>query len=139
MLQRRTPLFFSALACALSIAVAVPASATGELGPEEPPVESDAALHSSDLGESALGETARIAPSGGGTAYFTVNERTHPVAPGLELKSFDRYDARGWIRVDALIAQMATPGLRLDYAAPGKVSSGTPARLSVWGWIGSAG
>ena len=121
MLQRRTPLFFSALACVLSIAVAVPASATGELGTDEPPVESDAGLHSSDLRESAL-----IAPSGGGTAYFTVNERSHPVAPGLELTSFDRYDARGWIRVDALIAEMATPGLRLDYASPGKVSSTAP-------------
>jgi len=121
MLQRRAPLFFSALACVLSVAVAVPASATGELGADEPPVESDAGLHSSDLQEAA-----RIAPSGGGTAYFTVNEQSHPVAPGLELKSFDRYDARGWIRVDALIAKMATPGLRLDYAAPGKVSSTGP-------------
>lgn len=121
MLARRAPLFLSAVACVLSIAVAVPASATGEFGPDEPPVESDAGLHSSDLQESA-----RIAPSGGGTAYFTVNERSHRVAPGLELKSFDRYDARGWIRVDALVARMATPGLRLDYASPGKVSSTAP-------------
>lgn len=102
----------------------LPASATdgsgGDAAPEQP-VEADAGRHSSNLREAAT-----TAPPAGTGAYFTVDEHTRPVAPGLDLTSFDRYDARGWIRVDALTADLSTPGLTLDYASPGKVSSTAP-------------
>lgn len=129
MLRRRTRWSFSALAPLLSVALAVPASATDQLTEDPAPapaLESEAGRHSSNLRESAL-----TAPAAGSAAYFTVDERTRPVAPGLDLTSFDRYDARGWIRVDALTADLSTPGLRLDYASPGKVSSTAPLTSSL--------
>ena len=126
MLQRRTPLLFM-LAFVLSIALTAPAAATdGQDQPPAPTLESEAGRHSSSLRESAL-----TAPAAGTAGYFTVDERTRPVAPGLTLTSFDRYDARGWIRVDALTAELSTPGLRLDYVSPGKVSQTAPLSSSL--------
>jgi hypothetical protein len=116
-------MLLSALACALSVSVALPAVATETGGVDQPalPLEEDADQHSSDLREPTI-----VPRAGQSAAYFTVDERTYPVAPGLDHTSFDRYDARGWIRVDALTARLATPGLRLDYASSGKVSSPAP-------------
>jgi len=141
MLRRRTPHLLSTLACLLSFSVAVPAAATEEPAgdpagsstgtestestetptPSPAPLESTDTQHSSDPTEPVF--TAR---TGGGSAYFNVNQRTVPVAPGLEHTRFDRYDVRGWIRVNALTADLSTPGLRLDYAAAGRVSSPGP-------------
>lgn len=140
MLHRRTALLWSTLACTLSLSLAVPAVAANtapdpagtssepsgsegagtDQGPR--PVESEEVEHSSDVTEPVL--TARR--STGTTAYFTVDERSRPVAPGLDHLRFDRYDVRGWVRVNALTAELSTPGLRLDYAAPGKVSAPGP-------------
>ncbi|HEU4514930.1 MAG TPA: phosphodiester glycosidase family protein [Nocardioidaceae bacterium] len=151
MLRPRTSYLWSAVACALSVSVAVPAVATDtapgtasgatststtapseepaqETGPQ--PAEGGVVEHSSDLTDPAPTEpvlTARVA--GASTGYFNTNQRTLPVAPGLDHIRFDRYDVRGWVRVNALTAQLGTPGLKLDYTAPGKVSS--PAPLSV--------
>ena len=128
MLHRHTRFRLSALAALLSVTIALPAGATEGLAadgdPEHPeaPLESNVVEHSSDTMEPLL--SARAA--GGSTAFFKMNERTRPVAPGLEHTRFDRYDARGWIRVNALTADLSTPGLRLDYAAAGKVSSPGP-------------
>jgi hypothetical protein len=44
----------------------------------------------------------------------------------LDHTLFDRYDARGWVRVNVLTADLSTPGLKLDYASPGKVSHTAP-------------
>jgi hypothetical protein len=151
MLRRPISLLWSALACGLSISVAVPAVATdtapgeptapnaadgsgsttgpGETGPAgttdrtgPAPDEAGASQHSSDRTESFL--TARR--STGGTGWFTVGEHSVPVAPGLDHTRFDRYDARGWVRVNALTAELSTPGLKIDYTAPGKVSGPGP-------------
>ena len=128
MLHRHTRFSLSAVAALLSVTIALPAGASeGLLGdgePEQPPapLESNVVEHSSDTMEPLL--SARAA--GGSTAFFKMNERTRPVAPGLEHTRFDRYDARGWIRVNALTAELSTPGLRLDYTAAGKVSSPGP-------------
>jgi hypothetical protein len=136
MLRPRTRLLWSAVACLLSVSMALPAVATGSsedlpsdpaaadggTGPGRAPLESDVAEHSSDVSEPVF--TARKA--GGSTAFFNVNQRTRPVAPGLEHTRYDRYDLRGWVRVNALTADLSTPGLRLDYAAAGKVSAPGP-------------
>lgn len=146
MLHRRTSLLWSALACVLSVSVAVPAVATDVATPApeaatsdgtegtdntgDPdvtgprPVEADGVEHSSDETEPVL--TARRAT--GLPGFFNVDERTLPVAPGLEHTRYDRYDGRGWVRVNALTADLSVPGLRLDYSSPGKVS--TPGPLS---------
>lgn len=154
MLHRRTSLLWSALACVLSVSVAVPAVATDVVAPEtsdtdtsdtdtsdtttsdtepgaEPevgprPVE-DGVEHSSDETEPFL--TARRA--GSLPAFFNVDERTLPVAPGLEHTRYDRYDGRGWVRVHALTADLSVPGLRLDYTAPGRVSAPGPLSSAV--------
>jgi hypothetical protein len=122
-MPRRTPKLLSVLACVLLVSVSVPATATETGSGDEPtlPLEESAARHSSDLREPTI-----VPRTGQSAAHFTVDERTYPVAPGLDHTSFDRYDARGWIRVDALTARLATPGLKLDYASPGKVSSPAP-------------
>ncbi|HEY0774080.1 MAG TPA: phosphodiester glycosidase family protein, partial [Nocardioidaceae bacterium] len=166
---RRTSYLWSALACVVSVSVAVPAVATGttpgstpdstststtapsgeqageqagdpaadpsgepagETGPK--PDEVGTVEHSSDLTDLVPTEpvlTARVV--GGTTGYFNLNERTRPVAPGLDHTRFDRYDVRGWVRVNALTAQLGTPGLKLDYAAPGKVSSPGPLSVAI--------
>ena len=131
--HRRTRFGLSALALLLSVPVALPASAAGEqappAGPDQPrpPLESSVVRHSSDITEPVL--TARS--TGGVTDYFNVDEHTRPVAPGLEHTRFDRYDVRGWIRVNTLTADLSTPGLRLDYTAPGKVSAPGPISTAI--------
>ncbi|XVV01952.1 phosphodiester glycosidase family protein [Actinosynnema sp. CA-248983] len=53
---------------------------------------------------------------------------TRPVAPGVELSSFDWYepgDAGGWIRGDALTVDL-TAGTRVDYLHPGRVTAAEP-------------
>lgn len=121
-LPRSTPLLWSVIACTVSVAVAVPAGASEGVGdPPSPAPESSTSLHSSDTREPML--AARAAGSG---ATFVVDETTRPVAPGLDLTRFDRYDARGWVRVAALTADLSTPGLTLDYASAGKVAATAP-------------
>lgn len=138
MLRPGSSLLWPAVACLMSLSVAVPAVATvtpeppapadrpaGQDVPGPAPLESEEVQHSSDISEPF--STARAASTG--TAWFEVGERTRPVAPGLEHTTFDRYDARGWVRVNALTADLSRRGLRLDYAAAGKVSA--PGPLSV--------
>lgn len=143
MRRTRASFLWTALACLLSLSVAVPAAATDagappaeetaqapSAGPDDtdqgptPPEAQDTEdpEHSSDPSEPVF-LTRR---SGAITGYFDLNQRSRPVAPGLEHTSFDRYDGRGWVRVNVLTADLSTPGLRLDYAAPGKVSSTGP-------------
>lgn len=56
------------------------------------------------------------------------DRRTRPVAPGLTLTSFDRLDATGWIRADALTADLGGSGLSVDYVNSGAVARTTPLR-----------
>ncbi|GIF72805.1 hypothetical protein Asi02nite_23230 [Asanoa siamensis] len=61
-------------------------------------------------------------------ASIETDRRTRPVAPGLELTSFDRLDANGWIRADALTADLAGEGLSVDYVNTGAVARTAPLR-----------
>lgn len=57
-------------------------------------------------------------------------ERDAPVAPGLDLTSFDRYDAEGWLRADALTADLSG-GVTVDYVNSGAVTRDEPLRAAV--------
>lgn len=67
-----------------------------------------------------------VEPAGGLETAKTVR----PVAPGLDLTSFDRYDADGWLRADALTADL-TGGVTVDYVNSGEVSKAEPLRGAV--------
>lgn len=74
-----------------------------------------------------LRTSRRLSPSQiAGMPFFTVDERSVPVAPGLTHTRYDRFDARGWNRVNVLSADLATPGLRVDQLSPGPVTATAP-------------
>nr|MDQ3640917.1 metallophosphoesterase [Actinomycetota bacterium] len=100
---------------ALLASMAQPAQAASRPGPAPQPAAEAAAGSSSpsDLPDVAL------APSG--EAIVTDREDT-AVAPGLVHTSFDRIDARGWVRGDVLVADLDEARLRVDYLNPGTVS-----------------
>ncbi|MFD2352767.1 phosphodiester glycosidase family protein [Nonomuraea ferruginea] len=52
-------------------------------------------------------------------------KKTRPVAPGITLTSFDRLDPLGWLRADALTADLAG-GASADYVYSGEVSKTEP-------------
>ncbi|WP_233520008.1 phosphodiester glycosidase family protein [Prauserella sp. PE36] len=60
-----------------------------------------------------------------GDAGLITDTATTPVAPGLTLTEFDRFDPQGWIRGDTLAIDL-TAGLRPTYLSPGAVSARTP-------------
>ncbi|GAA2432555.1 phosphodiester glycosidase family protein [Actinomadura vinacea] len=62
-------------------------------------------------------------PSAAGAALET-ERTTRPVAPGTALTSFDRLDAKGWLRADQLSVDLG--GVRAGYLSPGAVSSVEP-------------
>ncbi|NRQ36364.1 multidrug transporter [Nonomuraea sp. NN258] len=51
-------------------------------------------------------------------------KRTRPVAPGISLTSFDTYDALGWLRADALTADLGSA--KADYVYSGEVTKTEP-------------
>ncbi|WP_200206851.1 phosphodiester glycosidase family protein [Micromonospora coerulea] len=74
----------------------------------------------------ALAGEARVEPAGG----LETAKSTRPVAPGLDLTSFDRYDADGWLRADALTANLSG-AVTVDYVNSGAVTRDEPLRAAV--------
>lgn len=70
--------------------------------------------------------SAGVEPAGG----LETERKTRPVAPGLDLTSFDRYDGDGWLRADALTADLAG-GVTVDYVNSGEVARAEPLRGAV--------
>ncbi|TWD80748.1 calcineurin-like phosphoesterase family protein [Kribbella amoyensis] len=60
-----------------------------------------------------------LAPPGEG---IVTRRSDSPVAPGVTYTSFDRLDARGWLRGDILVADLDAGGVTVDYLNPGTVS-----------------
>ncbi|MFI6813122.1 phosphodiester glycosidase family protein [Nonomuraea sp. NPDC050328] len=58
------------------------------------------------------------------TQRLETASRTRPVAPGVTLTSFDRYDAAGWLRADALSADLGKASA--GYLFSGEVSKTEP-------------
>jgi exopolysaccharide biosynthesis protein len=94
------------------------------LGP--PPVE--AAPAASSAGEGPVTRAAAAAAPDDG---LVTRSASAPVAPGLDLTQFDRYDPQGWIRGDALAVDLTSKSLRPTYLSPGTVSARTPLSLQV--------
>ncbi len=60
-----------------------------------------------------------------GPDYVDTPTSTRPVAPGVTLTSFDRYDARGFLRADALTVDLSGSAT-VDYVFPGAVAATQP-------------
>ncbi|MDG9678227.1 phosphodiester glycosidase family protein [Micromonospora sp. DH14] len=69
--------------------------------------------------------TDGLEPAGG----LETTKTTRPVAPGVQLTSFDRYDADGWLRADALTTDLGG-GSTVDYVNSGAVSRAEPLRTA---------
>ncbi|HTF10430.1 MAG TPA: phosphodiester glycosidase family protein [Asanoa sp.] len=69
-----------------------------------------------------------VAPAAPAAESIETDRRTRPVAPGLELTSFDRLDANGWTRADALTADLGGSGLSVGYVNTGAVARTAPLR-----------
>ncbi|MBB6352218.1 hypothetical protein FHU36_008814 [Nonomuraea muscovyensis] len=63
-------------------------------------------------------------PAGTAGAHLETAKTTRPVAPGVSLTSFDRYDALGWLRADAVTADLGSA--KADYVFSGAVSKTEP-------------
>jgi len=69
----------------------------------------------------AAGTAAQSAP----VSVIETDKKTRPVAPGVSLTSFDRIDAAGWLRADAVSTDL-TGGASVDYLYSGQVSKPEP-------------
>ncbi|MQA24683.1 MAG: multidrug transporter [Micromonosporaceae bacterium] len=58
-------------------------------------------------------------------ADLETERRSRPVAPGVTLTSFEELSTQGWVRGDALAADL-TKGSRVDYLSPGAVAQAEP-------------
>ncbi|WP_229402981.1 phosphodiester glycosidase family protein [Micromonospora okii] len=121
----------------LAVAGAPPATAVPPTAPpagtaaEDAPRASSAPAGAVTLARDPAGAAAAtraasgVEPAGGLETAKTVR----PVAPGLDLTSFDRYDADGWLRADALTADL-TGGVTVDYVNSGEVAKAEPLRAA---------
>lgn len=98
-------------------AQADPSPSPSPARPQQALVE-DAPQASSDQAPSTL----LVAP---GARQLETAKKTRPVAPGITLTSFDRYDSAGWLRADAIAADL-TAGASADYVYSGEVSKTEP-------------
>ncbi|MGW4666726.1 phosphodiester glycosidase family protein [Streptosporangium sandarakinum] len=108
-----------------AVALIAPLLALGAAGPAQadprppqPALVEDAAPASSARETSTL----LVAP---GAQRLETDRKTRPVAPGVTLTSFDTYDAAGWLRADAITADL-TGGARVGYVSSGEVSKTEP-------------
>ncbi|ADB29288.1 metallophosphoesterase [Kribbella flavida DSM 17836] len=72
-------------------------------------------------GSSAVSDVPDVALAPPGEGIVT-RRSDSPVAPGVTYTSFDRLDARGWLRGDILVADLDAGGVTVDYLNPGTVS-----------------
>ncbi|MFI1469347.1 phosphodiester glycosidase family protein [Streptomyces wuyuanensis] len=115
---------------ALAFGTAGPATAGSPLPPE--PLPRTAAQMLRPVSPPAASHADRTGADPGGTGFesFTVADgdgletaRTaRPLAPGVELSSYDRLESDKWLRVDTLSVDLSR-GTRVDYLHPGKVAA----------------
>ena len=97
---------------------------------EDAPPASSAAAGSVSLAADPAAATAAARAAAGGlepAGGLETTKTTRPVAPGVQLTSFDRYDADGWLRADALTADLAGGSTRrlrqLRRGQPGRAAA----------------
>ncbi|WP_328989537.1 phosphodiester glycosidase family protein [Kribbella sp. NBC_01245] len=110
------------LAGALASTLVLP---TATAAPSQEP-DPQARLAAAGVAEAHPGSSAAsdipdvaLAPPGEG---LVTRRSDSPVAPGVTYTSFDRLDARGWLRGDILVADLDAGGVKVDYLNPGTVS-----------------
>ncbi|MDR4886054.1 phosphodiester glycosidase family protein [Fredinandcohnia sp. QZ13] len=54
------------------------------------------------------------------------NQSTTPIGPGVELTSFERFDARGWLNGEIMTINLGNDSISTDLLFPGSVSSAKP-------------
>ncbi len=122
----KTPLrLLAVLAAAASVLAVAPAASAAPL-PDPHASTSDSALWPGDDFLSAARTRAAAAEP-----RIETDTRTRPVAPGVTLRSFDRYGpdaftgAPTWLQGDSLTVDL-TKGTAVDYLFPGQVAKGEP-------------
>ncbi|MEN3613127.1 phosphodiester glycosidase family protein [Plantactinospora sp. ZYX-F-223] len=113
----------------LTLAGPVPAHAEPVRLPPQPAPAAGTAPEEAPAASSYPAPSSAPVPAAAADGLVT-DTRTRPVAPGLDLTSFDRYDANGWLRADALTADL-TGGLTVDYVNSGEVARAEPLRRAV--------
>ncbi|WP_262379643.1 phosphodiester glycosidase family protein [Nonomuraea sp. PA05] len=91
------------------------------------PAQADPTPPAEDALESASSYPASstlLAPAAAAPQRLETAKKTRPVAPGISLTSFDTYDALGWLRADAVTADLS--GAKADYVFSGEVSRTEP-------------
>ncbi|MGQ4513311.1 phosphodiester glycosidase family protein [Streptomyces sp. DW26H14] len=63
------------------------------------------------------------AETGAGADGIETDSASRPVAPGMNLTTYDRLEADKWLRVDALDVDLTGTGTRADYLSSGPVSA----------------
>ncbi|MEV1050252.1 phosphodiester glycosidase family protein [Streptomyces sp. NPDC049887] len=116
---------------ALAVGAAGPAAAAGSAPPPDP-LPRTAAEMLRPVSPPAASDADRTGadPGGKGLQSFTVADgdgletarTSRPLAPGVELSSYDRLESDKWLRVDSLSVDL-TRGTRVDYLHPGKVAA----------------
>ncbi|MEV0143376.1 MULTISPECIES: phosphodiester glycosidase family protein [unclassified Nonomuraea] len=109
--------YVAAAASVLLLGVAVPAQA-------DPQAPAEDALKASSYTPASTLLADAAATSTTATQRLETDKRTRPVAPGVSLTSFDRYDALGWLRGDALTADLGSA--KADYVYSGEVTRTEP-------------
>ncbi|MEU6712003.1 phosphodiester glycosidase family protein [Nonomuraea sp. NPDC046802] len=100
------------------------AAAALVLGPLALPAQADPTPPAEDAVEaSSYPPPSTLLAQNAGQKLETA-KKTRPVAPGISLTSFDTYDALGWLRADAVTADLG--GAKADYVFSGEVSKTEP-------------
>ncbi|GAA3202478.1 phosphodiester glycosidase family protein [Nonomuraea helvata] len=105
--------------------LAAAALALGPLALTAAPAQADPATPAEDALEASSypPPSTLLATQDAGQKLETA-KRTRPVAPGISLTSFDTYDALGWLRADAITADLG--GAKADYLYSGEVTKTEP-------------
>ncbi len=109
-------------------ASAAPRPAGGVLDLDTVPVHegADSAQGRRPAASSNLSEPGMLLKEPASTERILLDEEERPVAPGLDLRSFQWLDSAGFMRGDVLTAKLGTPGLSLDYVDGGSVTTPGP-------------
>lgn len=116
--MRRVPLISGLLAGALLLAGPTPAFA-------DPAEVTEASRASSLMTDSGL-----AAPADALDERIWLTDEKRPVAPGIELRSFQWLDAGGFMRGDVLRVDLGSGQVNVDHLFPGKVAAAEPIRAT---------
>lgn len=112
------PLVLFATVCGVAVGAVAPATAAGTTPDPRP---RDAAEILRPVAPPAASTPAGAGPSVIDDHGIETARSSRPVAPGVELSSYDRLEADKWLRVDALSVDLRSD-VHADYLSTGKVT-----------------